>query len=63
MLEIVNDLTLIVQSPDGKTRQININDVKPVSARAATDTVLQDFKQAAMRKEHTHQYQLRSSAK
>ena len=61
VLEIVNDCTLIIQSPDGQTRQININDAKPISARAATDIVLQDFKQAAMRKEHTHQYQLRSS--
>ena len=42
---------------------ININDAKPISARAATDTALQDFKQAAMRKEHTHQSQLRSSTK
>ena len=63
MLEVVNDHTLIVKSCDGKTRQININDDKPVSARAASDTALQDFKGAAMRKEHTHQYQLRSSAK
>ena len=63
VLEIVNDHTLIVQSPDGKTRQIKINNAKPVSARAATDTALQYFKQAAMKKEHTHQYQLRSSAK
>ena len=57
MLEIVNECTLRIQSQDGKTRQININDTKPVSARAAIDTALQDFKQAAMRKEHTHQYQ------
>ena len=63
VLEIVKDHTLIVQSPDGKTRQININDAKPVSARTATDTALQDFKQVVMRKEHTHQHQLRSSAK
>ena len=32
VLEIVNDCTLIVQRPDGKTRQININDAKPISA-------------------------------
>ena len=63
MLEIVNNHTLIIQSPDGKTRPININHVKPVTARAATDTALQDFKQVVMRKQHTHQYQLRSSTK
>ena len=58
MLEIVNDCTLIVEKPDGKTRQININDAKPTSARAATDNALQDFNLLAMKKEHTHQYQL-----
>ena len=63
VLEIVNDCTLIIQSPDGKTRLININNAKPVSARLATDTALHDFKQTAMRKEHTHLYQLRSSTK
>ena len=63
VLEIVSNCTLIIQSPDGKTRQININDAKPISAKAAIDNALQDFKQAAMRKEHTHQYQLRSSTK
>ena len=61
-LEIVNDRTLIAQSPDAKTWQIKVNYAKPVSARAATDTALHDFKQSAMRKEHTYQYQLRSSA-
>ena len=63
VLEIVNDCTLIVQSPDGKTRQININDAKPTSAGAATDNALQDFKLVEMKKEHTHQYQLRTLAK
>ena len=63
MLEIVNDCTLIVQSPAGKTRQININNAKPISAKAAIDSALQDFKQAAMKREHTHLYDLRSSAK
>ena len=51
---------LIIQCPDVKTRWININDAKSISARAATNTALQDFKQAAMRKENTHQYQLRT---
>ena len=54
MLEIVDNHTLIIQSLDGNTRWINTNDAKPVSGRAATDTAHQDFKQAAMRKEHTH---------
>ena len=63
VLEIVNNCTLIIQSPDGKTRQINIKYAKPISARAATNTALQDFKQAVMRKEHTLPYQLRSSTK
>ena len=44
VLKIVNDHTLIVQSPDGKTRQININNTKLVSARAATNNALQDLK-------------------
>ena len=38
---------MLVESPDGKTRQININDAKPVSATAATNNALQDFKQSA----------------
>ena len=63
MLEIDNNCTLIVQSPDGKTRPININDAKPISAKAATDNAIQDFKQAAMKREHTHPYDVRSSAK
>ena len=63
VLEIVNDCTLIVDSPDGKTRQINISDAKAISARAATDNALQDFKLSAMKKEHTHQYQLQSLTK
>ena len=54
MLEIVNKHTLVVQSPDGKTKWININDANPISAKAATDNALQDFKQEAMKKEHTH---------
>ena len=54
VLEIVNDCTLVVESPDGKTILFNINDTKPISARAATDNALQDFKLSAMKKEHTH---------
>ena len=50
VLEIVNDCTLIIQSPDDKTRQININNAKPISTKAATDIALQDFKQAAIKK-------------
>ena len=57
-LEIVNEHTLLVKSPDSKTRQININDAKPVSATAATDNALQDFKLSAMKREHTHPYML-----
>ena len=30
VLDIVNEHTLVVESPNGKTRQININDAKPV---------------------------------
>ena len=63
VLEIVNDHTLIVESPDGKTRWININDAKLISVRAVNNNALQDFKLPAMKKEHTHQYQLWSSAK
>ena len=32
ILNIINEHTLLIQSPDGKTRKININDTKPVSA-------------------------------
>ena len=50
VLDIVNKHTLVVESSDGKTRQININDAKPISARAATNNAWQDFKLSAMKK-------------
>ena len=46
VLKIVNKHILLVESPGGKTRQININDAKPVSATAATNNALKDFKQS-----------------
>ena len=58
VLKIVNELTLLVESPDDKTRQININDAKPVSATAAINNALHDFKLSAMKREHTHPYML-----
>ena len=36
ILNIINKCTLLIQSPDGKTRQININDAKPVSFQQLT---------------------------
>ena len=50
------------RNPDGKTRKININDAKPVSAITAADNVLQDFKQSMLRRECTHSYNLCSSS-
>ena len=50
------------KAPDGKTRKININDAKPVSALTATNNALQDFKQSMLRKENTHHYNLHSSS-
>ena len=43
ILNIINECTLLIQSPDGETRKINIDDAKPVSAITAADNVLQDF--------------------
>ena len=63
VLDIVNEHTLLIESPDGKTRWININNAKPVSARTATDNALQDFKLSAMRREHAYPYMLQSSTK
>ena len=51
-----------MQSPDGKTRKIKINNANPVSAILATDNVLQDFKQSMLRREHTHFYNLHSAS-
>ena len=62
VLKIVNECTLLVESPDGKTRQININDAKQAPATDTTDNALQDFKQSTMRKDHTHPYMLQSSS-
>ena len=62
ILNIINEHTLLIQSPDGKIRKININNAKPVSAFTGTDNVLQDFKQSMLRKENTHHYNLHSSS-
>ena len=62
ILNIINECTLLIQSPDGKTRKININNAKPVLAITAADNVLQDFKQSMLRRECTHPYNLPSSS-
>ena len=62
ILKIINEHTLLIESPDGKTRKININDAKPVSAITAADNVLHDFKQPMLRREQTHPYSLHSSS-
>ena len=59
-MKIINECTLLIESPDGKTRKININDAKPVSAITAADNVLQEFKESMLRREHTHPYILHS---
>ena len=61
LLNIINECTLLIQSPDGKTRKININGAKPVSAISAPDNVLQILKQLMLRWECTHPYNLCSS--
>ena len=61
ILNIINEHNLLIQSPDGKTREININDAKPVSAITVADNVLQDFKQSMLRRVGTHPYNLHSS--
>ena len=58
ILKIINECTLLIESPDGKTQKININDVKPVSAFTATDNALQEFKQLILKKKHPHSYVL-----
>ena len=62
VLDIINECTLLIQSPECKTRKINGTDDKPVSANSATDNVLQDFKQSMLRKGSTHHYNLHSSS-
>ena len=62
ILNIINEHTLLIQSPDGKTRKININDAKPVSAITAADNMLEDFKHSMLRRGHTHPYNLHSSS-
>ena len=62
VLDIINEHTLLIQSPNGKTRKININHAKPVSAISATDNVLQDFKQSMLRNGSTHHYNFHSSS-
>ena len=62
IVKIIDECTLLIESPDGKTRQINSNNAKPVSAITAADNMLQDFKQSMMRRGHTHPYSLHSSS-
>ena len=62
IVKIINEHTLLIENPDGKTRKININDAKPVSAITATDNMLEEFKQSMLRKECTHPYTLCSSS-
>ena len=62
ILKIINECTLLIESPDGKTRKININNAKPVSAITAADKVLQDFKKSMLRRQHIHPYSLHSSS-
>ena len=62
ILKMVNECTLLIKSPNGKTHQININDAKPVSAANGTDNALHEFKQSTLRKEHTDPYKLQSSS-
>ena len=50
MLKIINECTLLTESPDGKIRKNNINDTKPVSAITATDNALQEFRQSMLRR-------------
>ena len=54
IVKIINECTLLIESPDGKTRKINVNNAKPVSAITAADNALQEFKQSMLRKQHTH---------
>ena len=62
ILKIVNECTLLIESPDSKTHQFNVNDTKPVSASDTADNALQEFKQSALRKKNTHPYSLQSSS-
>ena len=62
IVKIINKCTLLIESPGGKNRKININDAKPVSAITAADNALQDFKQSMLRRECTHPYTLHSSS-
>ena len=62
IVKIIKECTLLIESTDGKTRKINVNNAKPVSAITAADNVLQEFKQSMLRKEHTHPYTLHSSS-
>ena len=62
ILNIINKHALLIQIPNGKTRKININDAKPVSASTAIDNAQQDFKQLMLRKENTNHNSLCSSS-
>ena len=50
ILKTINECTLLIKNPDGKTRKNNINDAKPVSAITAMDNALQEFRQLMLRR-------------
>ena len=60
-MNIINECPLQIQSTNGKTRKININHAKQVSAITAVDNALEDFKQSMLRRECTHPFNLCSS--
>ena len=62
IVKIINEHTLLIESPDGKMRKININDAKPVSALQQLTMCCNNFKQSMLRKECTHSYDLCSSS-
>ena len=62
IVKIINECTLLIESPEGKTRKIDVNDTKPVSAITTGDNMLEEFKQSMLRKEHIHAYTLCSSS-
>ena len=62
IVKIIKECILLIGSPDGKNRKININDAKPVSAITTADNELQEFKQSMLRRECTHPYSLCSSS-
>ena len=62
VLDIINEHTLLIQNPDGKTRKLMLMMPSQFQLFQQLTMPYQDFKQSMLRKRSTHHYNLCSSS-